>query len=87
MNAQAPSAKVVEKKKAPVELRILETISTTPKPICEISSETSIAIEECRRVLDDLMDIGLVIERHDSDAYGHEIIRFRRHCRVISSSQ
>lgn len=75
----------VSDKEVPKELRILRAISKAPKSIDEISSETGIASEECRRVLDDLIDIGMVSEMRRSGADSREITRFREHCRAIPS--
>lgn len=70
-----------------LDLKVIEVLSSSSvaKSIEEISSEAGTLTQECRRIVDDLIDIGLVSEVHDSDAYGHEIIRFRRRSRAILS--
>ena len=69
----------------PEDLAILALLSLAPKSINELSSETKVPMEKCHRLVEWLMDIGLIRAQHDSDAYGHEIIRFVRFSRVIFS--
>jgi len=73
-------------KKAELELSILVMVSSSraPKSLNEISREVRMPEEICRLVLDQLTDVGLLAETHDSDAYGHEILRFKRRSRTIA---
>jgi len=65
------------------ELRILTLIESGPKLIEEISSATKIPARECRDKVDLLMDLGLVAVEHDSDLYGHELLKVRRRSRLL----
>jgi len=65
------------------ELRILASIESRPKLIEEISSVTKIPAQECRDKVDLLMDLGLVAVEHDSDLYGHELLKVRRRSRLL----
>jgi len=68
-------------------MSILAGISSKTQSIDEISQETGVPKDTCRRILDDLIEIGLVKERRDSDAYGHLTVRFRRNSRPITAFQ
>ena len=68
-------------------MSILAGISSKAQSIDEISLETGVPKDTCQRILDDLIEIGLVKERCDSDAYGHLTIRFRRNSRPITAFQ
>jgi hypothetical protein len=65
------------------ELRILASIGSGPKLIEEISSATKIPAQECRDKVDLLLDLGLVVVEHDSDLYGHELLKIRRASRLM----
>ena len=67
----------------PEDLAILALLSLAPKSINELSSETKVPMEKCHRLVEWLMDIGLIRAEHESDAYGHETIRFVRFSSVI----
>jgi hypothetical protein len=58
--------------------RILTSVVSGPKLIEEISSDTGIPLGRCRARIDELMDVGLLEVEHDSDLYGHELVRYRR---------
>jgi DNA-binding IclR family transcriptional regulator len=70
---------------APEELRILDSLALAPKSVDEISMETNITAEKCSRIIEELIDVGLIRASRDSDAYGHETIRYKRSSRAISS--
>ena len=59
------------------EVKILGSASKRPKSIEEISTETRISLDKCSEKIIDLMDLGLLIIEHDSDLYGHELVRYR----------
>jgi hypothetical protein len=59
------------------ELKILASTRSRPKMIEEISSETHIPPAECRDRIVGLIDLGLLALEHDSDLYGHELLKVR----------
>lgn len=60
------------------EMRILASTSSGPKSIEEILSETKIPADECQAKIADLVDLGVLLIEHDSDRYGHEMLRVTR---------
>jgi len=80
LNVQEGNASRVKASKAgPEELRILAFLVSAAKSIEEISRETNVPLQTCYRIIDRLIDVGLIAAEHDSDLYGHETTRFRRH--------
>jgi DNA-binding IclR family transcriptional regulator len=67
----------------PEELKILALIESGPKFIEEIASASKIPPQECRDKVDLLVDLGLVAVEHDSDLYGHELLKIRRAARLL----
>jgi hypothetical protein len=59
------------------ELKILASTRSGPKLIEEISSDTNIPPAECRDRIVGLIDLGLLTVEHDSDLYGHELLKVR----------
>ncbi len=59
------------------ELKILASTEFEPKLIENISQETQIPLEQCRDKIAGLVDLGLLVVEHDSDLYGHEVVRIR----------
>ncbi|MDG6907870.1 MAG: hypothetical protein JRN20_19025 [Nitrososphaerota archaeon] len=58
------------------EVKILASTSSTPKLMDEISLETNIPLDICEKKVMDLVDLGLLTVQHDSDLYGHELVRY-----------
>jgi hypothetical protein len=65
-------------KNSPDELKILGSTETEAKMIETISQDTLIPLEECRNKIDSLVDLGLLVMEHNSDQYGHEVVKVRR---------
>jgi len=58
--------------------KIISSTTSGPKSIEEISSETKIPAKECQDKITDLVDLGILVIEHDSDRYGHELLKVRR---------
>jgi len=84
-NQESLTARSRESEVAPEGVRVLRLLMLAPKSVYEISFQTGIPLEECHRIIDRLLEVGLIIEQRDSDLYGHQTTRFRRHSVVISS--
>jgi predicted transcriptional regulator len=65
-------------KTSPDELKILASTELEPKFIENISRDTQIPLERCRTEVAGLVDLGLLVVDHDSDLYGHEVVKIRR---------
>jgi hypothetical protein len=60
------------------ELKILASIESEPKLIEKISQDTKIPLKQCHVKIAALVDVGLLVVEHDSDLYGHEVVKVRR---------
>jgi predicted transcriptional regulator len=60
------------------EMKILASTSKGPKLMEEISSDTQIPLVTCTQKVADLIDLGVLIIEHDSDLYGHELVKYGR---------
>ena len=70
---------------SPDELKILATIESEAKLIENISRDTQIPLEQCRVKIKGLVDLGLLVVEHDSDLYGHEVVKVRRVSKELDS--
>ena len=61
----------------PDELMILACTRSGSKLMEEIISQTGVSPERCRDKVSKLVDAGLLVIEHDSDYYGHELVKFR----------
>ena len=61
----------------PDELKILASTESEPKLMENISQDTEIPLERCRVEIAGLVDLGLLVVEHDSDLYGHELVKVR----------
>jgi predicted transcriptional regulator len=70
---------------SPDELKILASTESDAKLIENISRDTQIPLERCRLKINGLVDLGLLVVEHDSDLYGHEVVKVRRVSKELDS--
>lgn len=68
----------------PEALKILASTASHPKLIEELASDLGTSLVDCRKKVDEMISSGLLVVDHDSDLYGHELLKIRNASKQFS---